>query len=132
MADLNLHPTLAGSLADLMITSLNGGSVEFYNGTKPDDPSVAVTDQVLLGTLTLAATCGTQTGGLITFAAIGADSSADASGTATWTRWKAAGGAAKVDMAVGNNASTKPVKMNTTAVVAGGAIQITSATLKVG
>lgn len=132
MADITIQPAFAGTLANSIISSLNGGTVKFYTGTQPADPSVAITDQVLLGTLTLPAPAGNQVDGLITFGAIGADSAADASGTATWTRWSNSEGTARIDMAVGNNASTKPVKLNTTNIVAGGAIQITSATLKVG
>lgn len=132
MADLNLHPAYANTLANSIISALNGGTVKFYTGTQPTDPSVAVTNQVLLGTLTLGAPCGSAADGLITFAAIGADSAADAGGTATWTRWSSSSDDARIDMAVGNSASNKPVKLNTTAIVEGGAIQIISATLKVG
>jgi hypothetical protein len=132
MADLNLHPAFANTLANSIIGALNGGTVKFYTGTQPADPSVAVTDQVLLGTLTLGAPCGSATDGLITFSAVGSDNAADASGTATWTRWSSSSDDARIDMAVGNNASNKPVKMNTTSVLQGGALQITSATLKVG
>lgn len=68
------------------------GRLNFYTGTRPANPDDALSSNTLLGTCTLAATAfGTPSGGTMTAAAIGSDTSADASGTCTWARmYKAA------------------------------------------
>lgn len=68
------------------------GRINVYSGTRPANPDAAISGPTLLATLSLAATAfGTPSAGVLTAAAIGSDSSADASGTATWFRmYKAA------------------------------------------
>ena len=62
------------------------GRINIYTGSKPTTPDDAATG-TLLGTLSLAATSfGTASGGVLTAAAIGSDTSADNSGTAGWFR----------------------------------------------
>ena len=83
--------TLCSDFATALNTRLNNGgaaTVEIYTGTKPADPSAAITSQVLLGTCTCSATAGTFSGRRFTFNAITQDSAADASGTATWARFQ--------------------------------------------
>ena len=62
------------------------GRINIYTGAQPATPDTAASG-VLLGTLTLAATsAGAAASGVVTFAAIASDTSADASGTAGYFR----------------------------------------------
>lgn len=108
------------------------GSIAFYTGTQPANPGVAVGAQVLLGTTTLADPCATESGGVVTFNPITMDTAADATGTATWARMRDSDGVAVADFDVGNEASSAALKINTTSIVAGGPILITSLTITVG
>ena len=131
-----LASTVANLLATALIASLDDGSgsavIEFYTGTVPATPLTAVTSQVLLGTLTCSDPVGTATAGVVTFGTITQDSSADASGTATWARVRSPAGDAVFDVDVSNGAGTGVIKLNTTTIVAGGPIQLTSFTITVG
>jgi len=74
----------AGAIAALC----NSGKLRLYNGTQPATADTAVDTQTLLCELTFNATAmsGSPAAGVATFAAITADSSADATGTPTWFR----------------------------------------------
>lgn len=68
-------------------TQFDGGKVNIYTGTKPTNADTALSSNTLLGTLTLAGTAfGAAASGVLTAATITPDSSADATGTATWFR----------------------------------------------
>jgi hypothetical protein len=106
------------------------GKLRIYDGTQPADPDTAVSSQVLLAELTLSATAfgnavDANPGGRATAAAITADSSADATGTATWFRSISGGGTAVIDGSVGTTSSFD-LQMNTTSFVAGGNVAVTS------
>jgi hypothetical protein len=134
--ELTIDETSAQALAEAWLALLATGSgdktVEFYTGAKPLRPSVAVTTQVLLGTLVSDPDIGTATDGVITFAAIAADPTADADGTVTWARFRDGNGDGRLDVDVTNAAGTGVIKVNTTTIVAGGPIQIISMVLTVG
>jgi hypothetical protein len=124
------------SMAEAIIADLDAGegpaTVEFYTGDMPAGPATAVTDQVKLGTLTCADPCATATNGVITFAPIAQDDAADASGNATWARFRDSTGAAVLDVDVTDEAGTGTIKLNTTTIVAGGPIRLNSQTLTLG
>ncbi|MDP3519817.1 MAG: hypothetical protein Q8S02_04275 [Hydrogenophaga sp.] len=103
--------------------------VEFYTGTKPAGPGTAITSQVKLGTLPCSATSATATAGVVTFAAITQDNAADDDGTATWARFYDGAGVAHSDYDVTNEAGDGAIKLNTTNIVAGGPIAMTSLTI---
>lgn len=119
------------ALADVIKNAIDGGSgpgtIKVYTGTKPAGPDTAITSQTLLGTLTCSDPCGTTSSGVLTFSSITQDSSADATGAAAWARISDSSGTAIIDVTVGTSGTD--IIMNTTAVVAGGAIAITSAAL---
>lgn len=72
---------------DNLSARLNSGFLRIYDGTQPATADTAVSTQVLLAELTFSATAAPATSnGLITFNAITADSSANATGTPTWFR----------------------------------------------
>jgi hypothetical protein len=133
MATIKLTTALRNTLGDAILAALNAGSgaavLEFYTGTQPAGPDTAITSQTLLGTLTFSDPAGSTSGGVITFGSITQDAAADAGGTASWVRAKDSSGNAVLDGDVTNTAGAGFVKMNTTGIVAGGPIQVTSATL---
>ena len=125
---------LVGSLKDDMLTQVKnridagsaGGTVKFYTGSMPVSPSVAVTTQVLLGTLTFSDPCATLTSNTLAFSPIAPDVSADNDGTATWARISDSDGNAVMDVDVSTTTGIGAIKLNTTAVKAGGPITITA------
>lgn len=105
----------------------NAGLLKIYDGSQPAGPGTAVGAQVLLGTLT----CGTPfaagaSSGLLTAGAITQDSAADATGTASWYRLCTSGGTAIIDGSVGTSGAD--LNLNTTSIVTGGPIAVTSFT----
>lgn len=87
---------------------------------------------VLLGTLTLSQPAGTVTDGVLTFAAISEDPAADTNGTCTWARISDGDGNPVMDLPVGEIGSGQPIQINTTNIVQGGPLRITSAVLTEG
>lgn len=133
---LRLIPALRSAIADLWISFFDAGSgpaiIEFYTGSIPTNLGDALTTQVKLGTLTCSDPAATQTAGVITFGTITQDSAADASGTAAWVYIKDSSGAIVNAGNVTDMAGDGFIKVNTTTVVAGGPILISSLTITVG
>lgn len=116
--------------ANSLITSLANGWVRIYTGVQPANADTAISGQVLLAELRYAATAApAPVNGLITFNAITADASANASGTAAWFRSFAADGTTVVmDGSIGLVGSVSNLELNSTAITAGATVSITSAT----
>ena len=133
MATIKLTTAVRNAMGDAILTALNAGSgaatLDVYTGTQPAGPATAVTDQVLLGTLTFSDPAGSTSGGVITFGAITQETAADATGAAAWVRLRDSTGAAVMDGDVTVTAGTGLLKLNTLSIVAGGPIQVTSGTL---
>lgn len=73
--------------ADDLSARLNSGYLRIYDGTQPATADTSIGAQVLLAELTFSATAApAAVNGLITFNALTADSSANATGTPTWFR----------------------------------------------
>ena len=121
----------AGAFADL----LNNGYLRIYDSTggtgQPATVDTAIGSQVLLAELRFAATSESDiTNGVITFAALTADSSANNTGTATWFRAFSSDGTTAVwDGSVATASAT--LNLNTTSIVAGAEVSVTSATYTV-
>ncbi len=112
------------------ITSAAGGSalLRIYNGTRPASGGTATT---LLAELTCNATFApAASGGVLTLNSITQDSSADATGTATWFRIVTSGGTFVLDGNVGTSGSD--LNLNSTSIVAGGTVSVTSFTITEG
>lgn len=121
------------AMGDALITALgNGALIKFYTGTQPTDVSTALSGNTLLGTLTGSSPFAPATsGGVVTASAITQDSSADATGTATFVRiFKSDATTAVIDLSVGT--SSADVIMNTTSIVTGGPILLSSMTIAIG
>ena len=72
---------------DALGALLNNGYLRIYDGSQPATANTAVSSQVLLAELRFNATAFAATsGGVMTANAITAESSANASGTASWFR----------------------------------------------
>lgn len=117
------------AVVDLIDAGSGAGTIKIYTGTQPATANTAITSQTLLGTLTFSdpAFGATNSSGVATASAITSDSSADNSGTAAWARWADSNGNVILDCDVGTSGAT--INLNTTSVVAGATISITSLTL---
>lgn len=131
-ATLSLTTTMRSGLGDSGLnTALGTGcKLKIYDGTEPADASTALAGNTLLATLTLSNTpFGAGASGVFTAAAITSDSSADATGTATFGR------VTKSDdtvMIQGNCAAASATfVLNTVSVVAGAVISCSSFTLTI-
>lgn len=115
-ARLDAITTFAGASAKLRI----------YSGTRPATGGTATT---LLAELTCGSTfAAAAAAGVLTLNAITQDSAADATGTATWARIVKSDGTTHVlDCNVGTSGSD--INLNTTSIVTGAAVQVTSATI---
>lgn len=133
---MSFSTTLRNTLIDAMTSALNAGTgttgatLAIRSGTRPANVGTAATG-TLLGTLTCSATCApAAANGTTTFNAITQDSSADATGTATWGRAFDKAGTAIFDF----NISTTGAELNlsNTAITAGGPISVSSMVLTDG
>ena len=104
------------------------GTIKIYTGSQPATPQTAASG-TLLATITLPnPPFGSAATGVITANAI-TQVNAGASGTAAWARIADADGNAMLDVDVGTSGAT--INLNTTSIVSGGPVAITSATLTV-
>ena len=124
---LSFSTTLRNNRAD-QITSAIGGSalLRIYAGTAPTNVGTALGGgNTQLAELTCNATFApSATGGVLTLNSITQDSSADATGTATFFRILTSGGTAVMQGTVGTSGSD--LNLNTTAISSGAAVSITS------
>lgn len=113
------------------ITALAGASalLRIYDGTRPATGGAATT---LLAELTCNVTFApAASGGDLTLNAITQDASANATGTATWFRIVQSNGTTHVlDGSVGTSGAD--LNLNSTSIVAGGTVDITSAVFTAG
>lgn len=119
----------ANAAVDAMATLLNTGYLRIYDGTQAATADTALGSQVLLAELRFNATAfGAGVAGVATANAITADSSANATGTATWFRCLKSDGTSVVyDGSVGT--ATSDLVLNTTSIVSGASVSVTSLTL---
>lgn len=130
----NVRPTTAArnaqinAIRDLLDAGAAGGKIKIYNGTQPATGDTALSGNTLLATLTFSGTSAPNAaGGVLTFSAIAEDSSADATGTATFARLSDSNDVDVLDLDVGVAAAS--IILNTVAIVALGAVRMTSGTL---
>lgn len=124
--------TMVNAEADAVGNALNSGYLRIYDGSQPANADTAVSTQVLLAELRLNADAfGAAVAGVITANAIIDDSSANATGTATWARVLASDGTTVwFDGSVGTSAAN--VIVNTTSIVTGAVVSCSSLTFTVG
>jgi hypothetical protein len=114
--------------ANAIATEFNNGYIRIYDGTRPAGPSTAIGSQVLLAELRFASTAvASESNGVLTFGTITKDTSANATGTATWSRLlKSDGTTALADIEVGTTGAN--LNLSTTSISAGVEVDITSIT----
>lgn len=123
---LSYTAALRSAQQDAITTAVGAsGLLKIYSGAVPADVGTALGAQVLLGTLACSATFAAgAASGVLTANAITSDSSADATGTASFFRLTTSGGTAVVQGTVGTSGAD--LNLNTTSIVAGGPIAVTS------
>lgn len=112
------------------ITTAVGGSalLRIYSGSRPATGGAETT---ILAELTCNATFApAASGGVLTLNAIAGDTSANATGTATWFRILTSGGVAQIDGNVGTSGSD--LNLTSTSIVATQPVNITSFTITEG
>lgn len=121
-------PLLRNPRLDLITTAAGANAkLRLYSGSRPATGGTATT---LLAELTCGSTlAAAASGGVLTLNAITTDSSADASGTATWARLVKSDNTFVMDMSVGAIGSGADLEMNSNVISAGAAVAITGATL---
>jgi len=130
---IGLHQTLRNSRLDA-ITSRAGSNalLRIYSGTRPATSGAETT---ILAQLTCNATFApAASGGVLTLNAITSDTSANATGTATWFRILASDGTTIVlDGSVSTVAAgTGDLQLDDTAIVLGGTVAVSSGTFTEG
>src|SRR5262245_32741794 len=123
-----LSNTSANAEADAVCVLANSGKLRIYDGTQPATADTAITSQVQLAELTFGATAfGAAAAGVATANAITQDTSADATGTATWFRvLKSDGTTVLFDGSVGTSGAN--LNRTSVAISSGAAVQVTSFT----
>lgn len=112
---------------DAALDVVNGGKLRIYDGTQPTDADTALGAQVLLADLALNATAWAAASSASKSAnAITADSSADATGTATWGSFLTSANVRKWDFSVGT--ATVNLVLNTASIVTGANVSVSSFT----
>lgn len=125
-----LNPKLsnaaANAAANAVTATLNSGFLRIYDGTQAADADTAIGAQVLLAELTFNATAfAGAVNGVATANAIVSDSSANATGTATWFRALQSNGTSVVfDGSVGT--ATSNLVLNSVAISAGAAVSVSA------
>lgn len=123
----------ANAACDAMAALVNGGTLKIYTvgSGVPATAATAISDQVLLATLTLNGTAfGAAVAGVATANAITGDTSADATGTASFFRLLTSGGSSRFQGLCGTSASD--LNLNTLSIVSGAQVDVTSLTLTDG
>ena len=128
-----LNPKLAvarrnAALNAALDTVLDGGFLRIYDGAQPTDADEAIGAQVLLAELTLNATAfAAASGGSKAANAITSDSSANATGTATWGSLVTSGGTRLFDFSVGSSGAN--LNLNTVSIVASATVSCSAFTV---
>lgn len=120
-----LASAVAGSMLAPFNTAASAGLLKIYAGTPPSNADAALGGATLLGTLTMGNPAFTASSHTLTANAITQDSAADATGTATFYRLFQSDGSTVIEQGtVGTSGAD--LNLNTTSIVAGGPIQVSS------
>lgn len=114
----------------LIDAGAGAGKVRIYSGSAPANVGAALSGNTLLAELPMSDPCGTVSGGVLTFSAITNDSSADATGTASFFRILDSDNNAVVQGTV--STSGADLNFDSVSFVSGGLVEITSFTITAG
>lgn len=125
---VGMSTTLRDARLDAITTAAGASAtLKIYDGTRPATGGTATT---LLATLTCNATFApASSGGVLTLNSI-ASANAVATSTATWARLATSGGTFVLDCSVGTSGAD--INLNTTSIVSGASVAVTSATFTEG
>ena len=138
------HPDAAAAMAQALIARMDSGSgaavIKFYKvgetGGVPTSGAQALTDQVLVGTLTCSDPSATEDDGLITFGEItqedGALADVDGDTEDLFAIIESSDGTRSLIVDVSNTAGDGFIKLNTVTIVEGGPIQLSALSLRTG
>lgn len=113
---------------DTAFDTLNSGKLRIYDSTQPTDADTALGAQVLLADLALGSTAfASASAGSKAANSITQDSSADATGTATWGSLLTTGNVRLLDYSVGTSGAN--LNMNSVAISSGAAVSVSSFTI---
>jgi hypothetical protein len=132
-SNLKFPTALRNSRLDAITTRAGASALlKLYTGTQATDANTALGAQTLLGTLTCNGTFApSASGGTLTLNSISDDTSADATGTATWFRLLKSDATTVVcDGSVGTSGAD--LNLNTTSIQSGATISVTSAVFTEG
>lgn len=129
----------AGRNYDCTTAGTSGGTAPTWpaSGTVNDGTAVWTEGgdagaDTLLGTLTCADPSGSVAGGVVTFASVTQDASADSSGKARKAVLTDSTDAVAIELDVTSESGNGAVKLNTVSIAAGGPIQMSSLTITIG
>jgi len=124
--NMNYKESLRNTMLDAIDTAVGAsGFLIIYDGTQPTTVDTALGAQTVLATLPLSATAfGAAASGVITAAAITDDSSADASGTASWGSLTTSASARIVDFTVGTSGTDMII--DSVSITAGQVVSVSS------
>lgn len=125
-SDVRFSTTTLNGFLDTLNTRLGSGALlRFYSGTKPANADTALSGNTLLAELALSATpFAAASSRSVSVNTVTNDTSADATGTATFASFVTSGGTRVIDVTVGTSASD--INVNTTSFVAGAQVSVTS------
>jgi hypothetical protein len=130
---ISLDSTLAATMLTDIVNLADAGSdasyICIYDGTVPTDANTALTDQTQLAQLTCSDPTATVTGKTLTFGDISNDTSADATGTATFFRLFNSNAAVVFQGSVTDSGGNGDLKLGVVDLIAGSTVQITSASI---
>lgn len=126
---LGLSTTVRNAMMQAILTALDLGSgagkIRIYSGTRP---ATGGTPTTLLAELALTdPAASAPSGGVLTLSAISDDASADATGTATWFRMLDSDNTFVLDGSVTGTGGGGDMELDSTSLVAGGVVSVTSA-----
>ena len=127
-SNIKIATTTRNAMLDAITSAVGAsGLLKIYDGTQPATVATAIGAQVLLAQLALSATFApAAASGVLTANAITQDSSADATGTASWYSLQTSGGTRIVEGSVGTSGAD--LNLNTVSIVAAGPVAVTSFT----
>jgi hypothetical protein len=106
------------------------GKIRIYDGTQPTDADTALGAQNVLAELPLSADAfGDSASGTATANAITSDSSADATGTATWGSFLTSANVRKIDFSVGTSGAN--LNLNSVAIQSGATVAVSAFTFTI-
>lgn len=123
---------MVNAIRDLIDGGAGAGTIKIYSGTQPATGDTALSGNTLLATITLAdpSLPGASSGSATLNGLPLEDTSADATGTATFARIESSTPSNVFDCDVGTSGAS--INLNTTSIVTGGPVRITGGTLSVG